>query len=225
LLISFLIIGLPFFLIVVQPSLGVAILTAAGFFGALLASNIAKKYIAIGILIGLLLIPVFWLFLADYQKDRVTAFLNPTADRLGAGYNSVQSMIAVGSGKLLGRGLGKGVQTQLAFLPEKHTDFIFAATAEELGFIGSMLLLCGLFIVLLSLIHIVENSRNKTARAYVSAVFFVMLLEIMIHVGMNLGIFPITGVPLPFISAGGSSLIGSSISVAIALAAKKREIN
>jgi len=129
-------------------------------------------------------------------------------------------MISVGSGRLTGRGLGEGVQTQLEFLPEKHTDFIFAAISEELGFFGASLIVGGLFVVFLVLIQIVANAKNPAARAYVAGVFLILFAQSVIHMGMNMGLLPITGVPLPFVSAGGSSLLGTVIAVAISLKAK-----
>jgi rod shape determining protein RodA len=219
---SLLLLVVPFFLILIQPSLGVALLLAAGYFGALLASNINKKLVFAVLGIVFLLSPIFWLTLADYQKQRLASFIDPASDPFGTGYHSIQSMISVGSGKLFGRGLGEGVQTQLAFLPEKHTDFVFAATAEELGFAGAMLILVGLFIIYYSLIIISENSLNPTARSYVTAIFFVLFTETVIHIGMNMSILPVTGVPLPFVSYGGSALIGTSIAIGIAAAARKQ---
>lgn len=213
----------PFVLILIQPSLGVALLTAAGFIGALLASSISKRNLLIFAVFLALIAPLFWFILAPYQKERVTAFLDPGKDPYGTGYNSIQSMISVGSGRIFGRGLGRGIQTQLQFLPEKHTDFIFAATAEELGLIGALLLLVGLFIVLWSLTIITENAVNPTARVFVSALFIVLLSESVIHIGMNMSLLPVTGVPLPFVSAGGSALVGSSMALAIAISAKKKE--
>ena len=128
--------ALPLFLILIQPSLGVTALTSLGFLGIFLASEIDKKYFLFLGIIAIILIPIIFFFLAPYQKQRITAFMDPTHDPLGAGYNAVQSTISVGSGKVFGRGLGKGVGTQLSFLPERHTDFIFASIAEEMGFVG-----------------------------------------------------------------------------------------
>ena len=212
---------IPFGLILIQPSLGVAILTGIGFIGVLMASSINKKYFIYIAAIFLLLMPVIWTVLAPYQKQRINSFLDPANDPLGAGYNSIQSMISVGSGGLLGRGLGEGVQTQLAFLPEKHTDFIFAATAEELGFVGSSLIFAGLFTVFWLLIKVIESSKGQVERAYATGVFMILFAETVIHIGMNMGMLPITGVPLPFVSAGGSALIGTTMAVAIALNARR----
>lgn len=211
---------LPVFLIFVQPSLGVAVLTIVGFVGILIASSFQKRYILLGISIMLLLLPIIWGILEPYQRLRLVTFLQPSADPLGAGYHSIQSMISVGSGKILGRGLGKGVQTQLAFLPERHTDFIFASIAEELGFVGSLVILLGLFFILWRITLIVENAKGPQARAFVSGVFLVLFVQTIVHVGMNMGLLPITGVPLPLVSAGGSSLLATMISLAIVQGAK-----
>jgi len=218
---TFVVFFVPFVLILIQPSLGVAILTAVGFLGVILASSINKKYIFTASIAFLLLLPILWLLLAPYQKQRVFTFMNPAADPRGAGYNSIQSMITVGSGELLGRGLGEGIQTQLQFLPEKHTDFIFAAISEELGFLGSFVLLTVLFLFFLMFIKIIEKAKDPSARAFTTGVFLVLLTETIIHIGMNMGLLPITGVVLPFVSAGGSALLGTTLSVAMCLNAKK----
>lgn len=212
---------IPFGLILIQPSLGVAILTGIGFAGVLMASSINKKYFLYFALVFTALIPLVFSFLAPYQRQRVNSFIDPANDPLGAGYNSIQSMISVGSGGLFGRGLGKGVQTQLAFLPEKHTDFIFAAIAEELGFVGSIMIFAGLFMVFWLLILVIEKARGQVERAYTTGIFMILFAETVIHIGMNMGILPITGVPLPFVSAGGSALIGTTMAIAIAMNAKK----
>jgi rod shape determining protein RodA len=213
---------IPFVLILIQPSLGVAVITGVGFLGIIFASSINKRILFSGFLILFLIMPLTWFLLAPYQKERVTTFLNPYSDPLGSGYNSIQSTISVGSGRLSGRGLGQGVQTQLAYLPEKHTDFIFAATSEELGFLGASLILTSFAVLFYFLIKILENPVNPAARVFVSAIFFIFLSQTFIHVGMNMGIVPITGLPLPFVSAGGSALLGGFISLAIAMKAKDK---
>lgn len=213
---------LPFILILVQPSLGVSLLTAVGFLGILLASPIKKSHFLWLAMIAVLVIPLSWLFLAPYQKARIVSFVNPFADPQGRGYNAIQSMITVGSGKLLGRGLGKGVQTQLAFLPERQTDFIFASISEELGFVGAFLVLFGLFVLFWRLTVFLENSVSPPARAFVSGLILTLFIQTIIHIGMNMGLLPITGVPLPLISAGGSSLLATMIGLGIAQGCRKR---
>ena len=209
--------SLPFVLILIQPSLGVAVLTAIGFLGIILASNFNKKYLIIGFLSLILIIPIVWNILAPYQKERVMTFINPQSDPFGGGYNSMQSMIAVGSGKLLGRGLGKGVQTQLSFLPERHTDFIFASISEELGFLGAIVLILGLFLLFYKLASFINRTKDVSARAFISGLFLVLLVQTIVHIGMNMGLLPITGVTLPLVSAGGSSLIATMMSLGIVL--------
>ena len=213
---------IPVVLILVQPSLGVSILTLVGFTGILFSSDFDKKYLLYGLGIIIILIPLFWQIMAPYQKDRLTAFLNPASDPLGAGYNSIQSTIAAGAGGLTGRGLGRGVQTQLAFLPEKQTDFIFAAVGEELGFIGTGLMLFATFVILFRLTKFMEHSVSPAGRAYLSGFFLTYLIQIFIHTGMNMGILPVTGLPFPLVSAGGSSLLATMTGLGIAVGAYKR---
>ena len=214
--------ALPVILILIQPSLGVAILTVIGFIGILIASKFDKKYLLVGLAGVLVILPVLWNLLAPYQKQRILTFLEPASDPLGAGYNSLQSTIAAGSGKFFGTGLGKGIQTQLAYLPEKQTDFIFAATAEELGLVGAGFVLVVSFIILFRLTHFMENAVSPSARAYISGFFLIYLVQIFIHVGMNMGMLPVTGLPFPLLSAGGSSLLATMIGLGIALGAYKR---
>lgn len=219
---AFILLGIPFLLILIQPSLGVAILTFFGFLGVLLASGVNKRFIVLSFVIAALLTPIGWQFLADYQKERVSAFVQPGQDPLGTGYNSIQSMIAAGSGKLFGRGLGKGVQTQLAFLPEKQTDFIFAAIAEEMGFFGAGLVLCALFILFLLMLRIMDKASSFGARAFTAGFYVTLLIQTFIHIGMNLGLLPITGIPLPLVSAGGSSFLATMIGLGMVLATGRR---
>lgn len=220
---ALLLIALPVLLILVQPSLSVSLLTLIGFLGVLIATSFNKKYILLGLGICLVLIPVFWQVMAPYQRTRVLTFLeSPENDPLGAGYNSVQSVIATGSGGIFGRGLGKGIQTQLSFLPAKQTDFIFAATGEELGFFGVMLLLIPTFIILWRIAVYMESAVNPTARAYLSGFFLIYLVQVFVHTGMNMGILPVTGLPFPLVSAGGSSLLATLIGLGMASGAYKR---
>lgn len=218
---TLLLMALPLFLILVQPSLGVTALTAIGFLGLFLASEADKKVFLYLGLITLVLIPLIFVFLAPYQKERITAFLDPAKDPLGVGYNAIQSTISVGSGKFLGRGLGKGVGTQLAFLPERHTDFIFASVAEEMGFVGAVVLLLITFLLFMRIINYTENAINIPARLFLGGLFLTFFAQTIIHVGMNMGLLPITGVPYPLVSAGGSSLLATMTSLGIVMGTKK----
>jgi len=213
--------SIPFFLIVIQPSLGVAILTAIGFLGVVLSIKIDRRILLTGFITTVLLLPFSWFLLAPYQKTRVLALISPASDPRGAGYNSIQSMISVGSGKLFGRGLGEGVQTQLSFLPERHTDFVFASISEELGLLGSTLILFANLFLLYRIIIIAENSINNTAKAFASGVFLTLFAQIFVHIAMNMALLPITGIPLPLVSAGGSSLIATLTTLGIVIGTKK----
>ncbi len=212
---------IPLFLILIQPSLGVSALTAVGFLGLFLASEINKKYFLYLGLIALVLAPLVFLILAPYQRIRVLSFLDPSKDPQGAGYNAIQSTISVGSGKFLGRGLGRGVGTQLAFLPERQTDFIFASVAEEMGFVGAFILLGLTFFLFLQIINYASNSMSIPARLFLGGVFLTLFAQVVVHVGMNMGLFPITGVPYPLVSAGGSSLLATLITLGVVNGTKK----
>lgn len=214
--------ALPVALILAQPSLGVSILMVVGFVGVLLASKFNKKLLLVGVLICALAFPIAWNIMAPYQKERITTFLEPAKDPRGSGYNSIQATIAAGSGKIFGKGLGKGVQTQLEFLPEKQTDFIFAATAEELGLVGAGLVLFASFMILLRLTHFMEHSISVAGRAYLSGFFLTYVTQLFVHAGMNMGMLPITGLPFPLLSAGGSSLLATMIGLGIALGTYKK---
>ncbi|CAN5359951.1 rod shape-determining protein RodA [soil metagenome] len=201
-----------FLLILIQPSLGVSILTAVGYLGIVLATNFDKKKLLLLIAAGLIFIPIFWHFLKPYQRNRILSFDN---------YNSIQAMIAVGSGKIVGEGLGKGTQTQLAFLPEKQTDFIFASISQELGFVGAGLVLLISFFLLYRVVANISYAYNPAARSFISGIFLALLVQTLVHVGMNMGILPITGVTLPLVSAGGSSLVATATMLGMVIGAKK----
>lgn len=219
---ALLLLVLPAFLILIQPSLGVSILTFIGFIGVLLASNFNKKYIFLGLALAVVIVPIFWQIMVPYQRQRVLTFFEPGGDPLGAGYNSLQSKIAVGAGELTGRGLGRGIQTQLSFLPEKQSDFIFAAVGEELGFIGAGLMLIATFVILTRLIKFMENSVSTAGRAYICGFLLIYVAQVFIHVGMNMGMLPVTGLPFPLVSAGGSSLLATMTGLGIAMGAYKK---
>ena len=207
---------IPLILILIQPSLGVTVLTAVGFLGVFLTLNYDKRKLILGGLLGIIAMPVLWVVLEDYQKARILGIW-------GEGYNRVQSMIAVGSGKIFGRGLGEGIQTQLAFLPERHTDFIYASIAEEFGFLGTSIITLIIFFILYRLVVLIEKSKSVRSRAFVSGIFLSMFLQVFVHMGMNMGIMPITGLPLPLVSAGGSSLIATMITLGIVINTKRSE--
>jgi rod shape determining protein RodA len=204
-------------LILAQPDLGSAIVILGTWMGVLLLSGTKKSYIAILIIAGLLLSVVGWqVFLKNYQKERLMVFLNPSSDPLGAGYNVLQSTVAVGSGGFWGKGLGHGSQSQLNFLPEKHTDFIFAVISEELGFVGASFALVLMLVVLARLFSISSRSRDNFGKLLVGAIAVIIFIQIMINIGMNIGIAPVAGIPLPLLSYGGSSLLTTFAMLGIA---------
>jgi rod shape determining protein RodA len=212
---------IPVILVFMQPSLGMSIVLVCGFAGVILLSNLDKKFL-IGLpLTALIAIPVLWLILAPYQKSRISSFLTSDFDKLGANYNSIQSIISVGSGGLIGRGLGKGVQTQLSFLPEKHTDFMFASVSEELGFLGSSFTILLIFIILWRMLLLIQKSKTVVYKLFVTGAFMMLLSETLIHVGMNMGLLPVTGIPMPFLSAGGSAYLANSILIGLCLGLKE----
>lgn len=211
----------PLSLIVLQPSLGVAVLMAVGFVGIVIALDFNKRILLAGMALFVAFAPLGWLLLAPYQKGRLKALVFPSEDPYGAGYNSIQAKITVGSGGWWGRGLGEGVQTQLKFLPEKQTDFIFASVSEEMGFVGGGLLIMVIFFVLLRVVEAIYSAKSLAARAFVSAVFLTLLGQVVVHIGMNMGILPITGIPLPLVSAGGSSLVGIMMMLGMVVGIKK----
>lgn len=210
-----------FLLIFKQPDLGSALTLVAIWLGMLFTAQISiKKIFVLGLILAVV-IPASWLFLHDYQKERIAGFLSPNSDPLGRGYNVIQSTIAVGSGELFGRGLGRGTQSRLQFLPEFRTDFIFASIAEELGFVGSVLILVlYLFLLVYSLI-VAQKSNTIFNGLLVTGVVSMILFQVFVNIGMNIGLLPITGITLPLISYGGSSMIATFILLGMVASAAK----
>lgn len=204
---------LPALLIFRQPDLGSTLVLTVAFLGIFFALDLPAPIIWSGVAFFILLLPSSWLFLAQYQKQRILSFLNPGADPLGSGYNIIQSVISVGSGQLFGRGLGKGTQSHLAFLPERHTDFIFASYTEELGFLGAIIILVLYFLLLWRVLRVALKTQQDYARLFSLGVFFMLLFQIFVNIGMNLGIVPVTGITLPFFSYGGSSILATMIAL------------
>ncbi|MDP3970768.1 MAG: rod shape-determining protein RodA [bacterium] len=203
-------------LVLMQPDLGSMAVFTLAFIGMLVLTNIKIKQILLLFLVGLISISFIWVaFLQDYQQERILTFLDPSRDQLGSGYNVTQSIISVGSGKLLGRGLGLGTQSQLQFLPERETDFIFAVIAEELGYIGAAGVIFLIGVILYRLWRALRNTNNTYAMFIFAGMALLIFVQTLINVGMNIGILPVTGIPLPFISAGGSSLFAMMIGLGI----------
>ena len=210
----------PLLLVATQPDLGTSILIAAGgIIVAWLAGVRVKFFVYISIAF-LSLLPVAISFLKPYQKSRILTFLDPDRDPLGAGYQIIQSKIAVGSGGLTGKGFLKGTQSYLEFLPEKHTDFIFTLFSEEFGFLGSTLLLLIYTIIIFRIIRIGFISRSFFATLFCFGYAFAIFLYVIINMSMVLGLLPIVGSPLPIMSYGGSSLLAIMIGFSVVMSAK-----
>ncbi|OGI27637.1 MAG: rod shape-determining protein RodA [Candidatus Moranbacteria bacterium RIFOXYB1_FULL_43_19] len=207
-LVSLVPVAASIFLVIKQPDFGSAFVIFFLWISVLVMSGINKKHLFVLFLVILIFALLGWnFFLKGYQKERITTLFNPTSDPLGAGYNVIQSTVAVGSGGFLGKGLGHGSQSQLNFLPEKHTDFIFAVVAEELGFGGAAFVIVLLAVVISRLIKIALSSRDNFGKLLVGGTASVIFVHSFINIGMNIGVMPVTGIPLPFLSYGGSSLI------------------
>jgi len=201
-------VAIPATLILLQPDFGSALIFVFIWFGMVLVSGISRKHLAFVILIGILMFMIGWNFvLAPYQKSRIETFINPFLDPKGAGYNAVQAMVAVGSGGVFGKGIGQGTQSRLEFLPEHETDFIFAAFAEEWGFVGVIFLFIFFGILLWRVLKVSFIGHSNFERLFSMGFATLLFAHIFIHVGMNTGLLPITGITLPFLSYGGSAII------------------
>ena len=217
---SLIIIILPMGLVIVQPDLGTSVLIAISGIAVLWFAGINYKYFIYTILGFLILLPFIIAFLKPYQKLRVLTFLNPDRDPLGAGYQIIQSKIAVGSGGIFGKGFLKGTQSYLEFLPEKHTDFIFTLFSEEFGFVGSALLLIIYVIIIYRIIAIGASSRSYFAKIFCYSFGAAIFVYITINMSMVLGLLPIVGSPLPIMSYGGSSMLATMMGFGVVMSAR-----
>ncbi|MBI1957406.1 MAG: rod shape-determining protein RodA [Candidatus Niyogibacteria bacterium] len=199
---------LPLILVFIQPDLGSALILIALWLATVLASGISKKhFFALGILAVAVAVIGWFFVLEPYQRTRIYSFLDPYLDPRGGGYHTIQAQIAVGAGSFWGRGIGYGSQSRLEFLPEPETDFMFAAFAEEWGFVGSFLLLIFFGIAVWRILRVGVMGEGNFERLFAIGFASTIIAQFFIHVGMNVGLLPITGLPLPFVSYGGSSLI------------------
>ena len=218
LLLVLLVAALPIGLVIKEPDHGTAMAYIMAILFMLFAAGIDKKYIITVILIGAISVPLLYNYvLPDYAKTRIDVFLNPELDPRGSGYNIIQSKLAVGAGELIGMGLLQGNQTQLGYLYPKTTDFIFAAIGEELGFITTALIVILYVFLITKAIYVAKTSRDNLGSyiaAGIAGVFFFHMAE---NIGMTIGLLPISGIPLPFISYGGSSLITSFVCIGLLL--------
>lgn len=207
--------ALPIILVGRQPDLGTLVVLIFIALVILVAAKPSRKQLLILGLILIILTITSWFFLKDYQKQRIYTFMNPQSDQFGAGYNVNQAMIAVGSGGLWGRGLGHGPQSQLNFLPVAHTDFIFAGLAEAGGFAGASVVIILFTLFVTRIVNIAAISKDHFGLLLAVGFSAMFLFQFLINIGMNLGIMPVTGIPLPFVSHGGTALIMSFIGVGI----------
>ena len=214
------IIIIPIIMVLSQPDLGTSILIAASGLIVLWLGGVKIKYFIYSFIVFLISLPFVISFLKPYQKLRILTFLDPDRDPLGAGYQIIQSKIAIGSGGLDGKGFLKGTQSYLDFLPEKHTDFIFTLFSEEFGFIGSVALLILYSIIIIRILRIGAISRSNFSRLFCFGFAFAIFIYIVVNLSMVLGLLPIVGSPLPIMSYGGSSMLATMIGFGIVLSAK-----
>lgn len=208
-----------FGLVFIQPDFGSAIILFFIWFGMILVAGIKVKHLALVFLLGAIAFGGMWQFaFQDYQKERIMTFLNPLQDIQGSGYNAYQSTIAVGSGQLFGKGIGYGTQSKLQFLPEYETDFIFAAFAEEWGMIGVTVLFCLFGVVIWRLLTHAINAATNFERLFATGVAILILSHFFVHIGMNIGLLPVTGTTVPFLSYGGTHLMTEFLGIGIVMA-------
>ena len=218
--VALIVIIIPIILVLSQPDLGTSILIALSGFIILWLGGVKIKYFIVSFMTFLISLPFVISFLKPYQKLRILTFLDPDRDPLGAGYQIIQSKIAIGSGGLYGKGFLKGTQSYLDFLPEKHTDFIFTLFSEEFGFIGSIALLIIYLIIIIRIIRIGVISRSNFAKLFCFGFAFAIFIYIVVNLSMVLGLLPIVGSPLPIMSYGGSSMLATMIGFGIVMSAK-----
>ena len=210
----------PVLLVITQPDLGTSLLIAAGGVVVAWLAGVRLKFFAYAILIFICLLPIAISFLKPYQKSRILTFLNPDRDPLGAGYQIIQSKIAIGSGGLFGKGFLQGSQSYLDYLPEKHTDFIFTLFSEEFGFFGSIFILILYSIIISRIIKIGNITRSNFGKLYCYSFATAFFVYVAVNMGMVLGLLPIVGSPLPIMSYGGSSMMAIMLGLGIAMSCK-----
>lgn len=207
----------PVLLIIKQPSLGSALSLFLLMGGMVFYRGVQGPVLKVLAVLVPAILPLGWFLLYDYQRQRILSFLNPGGDPLGSGYHSIQSLIAVGSGQVWGRGFMEGTQSQLRFLPEKHTDFALAVFGEEWGFFGCLLLLFLFCAFLLAIVRIAAEAKDGFGSFLAAGIFFYFFWQILINMGMVLGLLPVVGLPLPFISYGGTSTVTNFCMIGLAL--------
>lgn len=211
-----------FLLIFVQPDLGTAIILMPILFGIMFMCGERRRYMLATIGLGLAAMPVFWHILKEYQRNRLLVFINPNLDPLGAGYTIIQSKIAVGSGGLFGKGWLNGTQSQLKFLPEKHTDFIFSTIGEEWGFFGALALITVYAVIIARGIRIIEETSDTYGKAIATGVTTLLAFQVFINISMTIGLMPVVGIPLPMISYGGSNTVMTLLGIGLLMSVARR---
>ena len=200
-------ITVPFSLILIQPDLGTSFMLLIGGLAVVFVAGLPRRYVLAVILAFLAALPILWSQLYNYQKARILTFLNPDTDQLGAGYQIAQSKIALGSGGLFGKGFLMGSQSQLNYLPEKQTDFVFTMIGEEFGFIGNLAVLFTYFVILVSCLLVALRSRNRFGQLLCTGISVMLFLYVFVNIGMVTGLLPVVGAPLPLISYGGTAML------------------
>jgi rod shape determining protein RodA len=213
----------PMVLIVKQPDLGTALLLLPVLIALLVAAGMRLRLLGGLVLAGLAATPLAWFVLKDYQRERILVFLDPLRDPLGSAYNVIQAKIAIGSGQLLGKGVAGATQSRLAFLPERHTDFIFAVFAETWGFVGCLVLLTCYALLLLRGFDIAASTREPVGRLVALGVTSLVATQVLVNVGMVTGLLPVVGIPLPLMSYGGSSMVVSMMALGLLLSVRMRQ--
>lgn len=216
------IVAIPMLMVLKQPDLGTSLTYLPIAVMALFLGGMKMKHLLVMVLIAGVMMPVGFHFLKPYQRDRLTAFVEPEADAKGSGYQVIQSLVAVGSGGMWGKGIAKGTQTQGQFLPVTHTDFIMAAWSEEHGFVGATAVLLLYFLVLMRLIHNAQTAPDRAGTFVVMGVVAVLTFHVLVNVGMVVGFMPVTGIPLPLMSYGGSSILFMFLALGIVMNVRMR---
>jgi rod shape determining protein RodA len=213
----------PAALILKQPDLGTALLLFPVLMALMIAAGLPMRILGGLVLAGVAAAPVAWFALKEYQRERILVFLDPLRDPLGSAYNVIQAKIAIGSGQLLGKGVAGATQSRLAFLPERHTDFIFAVFAETWGFVGCLVLLTCYALLLLRGFDIAASTREPVGRLVALGVTTLVATQVLVNVGMVTGLLPVVGIPLPFMSYGGSSMVVSMMALGLLLSVRMRQ--
>jgi rod shape determining protein RodA len=213
----------PAVLIVKQPDLGTALLLFPVLIALFVAAGLRLRTLGGLVLAGVAALPLAWLAMKEYQRERILVFLDPFRDPLGSAYNVIQAKIAIGSGQLLGKGVAGATQSRLAFLPERHTDFIFAVFAETWGFAGCLVLLTCYALLLLRGFDIAASTREPVGRLVALGVSALLATQVIVNVGMVTGLMPVVGIPLPFMSYGGSSMVVSMMALGLLLSVRMRQ--